>query len=307
MFGSQIIDIAIGMAFIYLLVSLVCSAVAELIEQFFKYRARKLEKGIQEMLDPNKASAVVECLYNHGLVNSLYKGSYGIAKKTELPSYIPARNFALALLDLMNNPPVGLVLPHNVTQAIRTLTISGQDLQQNVEAWYNSAMDRVSGWYKRRSQTIILTCGLVIATALNIDSVYVARTLSNDATLRQSLVAAAQEYAKQPGSNPNLTTEQKIKTNISTIEGLGLPVGWFNEGNDPARQWPGIPHDRSTLGTFGGDWLHLLYLHWMGWFLTAFAVSFGAPFWFDLLNKFMVVRATVKPHEKSQEDKSKDD
>jgi hypothetical protein len=32
----------------------------------------------------------------------------------------------------------------------------------------------------------------------------------------------------------------------------------------------------------------------------------GAPFWFDLLNKFMVIRSTVKPHEKSPEEGSED-
>jgi len=43
-----------------------------------------------------------------------------------------------------------------------------------------------------------------------------------------------------------------------------------------------------------------------GWVMTALAISFGAPFWFDLLNKFMVVRSTVKPHEKSPEEGSED-
>ena len=38
----------------------------------------------------------------------------------------------------------------------------------------------------------------------------------------------------------------------------------------------------------------------------AFAISLGAPFWFDMLNKFMVVRSTVKPHEKSSEETSGD-
>ena len=41
--------------------------------------------------------------------------------------------------------------------------------------------------------------------------------------------------------------------------------------------------------------------------MTGFALSLGAPFWFDMLNKFMVVRATVKPHEKSQDEGSKDE
>ena len=43
-----------------------------------------------------------------------------------------------------------------------------------------------------------------------------------------------------------------------------------------------------------------------GWVMTALAISLGAPFWFDTLNKFMVVRSTVKPREKSQAEASKD-
>ena len=41
--------------------------------------------------------------------------------------------------------------------------------------------------------------------------------------------------------------------------------------------------------------------------MTGFALSMGAPFWFDMLNKIMVVRATVKPHEKSLDEGSKDE
>src|SRR6185436_5649251 len=43
-----------------------------------------------------------------------------------------------------------------------------------------------------------------------------------------------------------------------------------------------------------------------GWVLTALAAAMGAPFWFDLLNKVMVIRSTVKPHEKSPEEGSED-
>jgi hypothetical protein len=43
-----------------------------------------------------------------------------------------------------------------------------------------------------------------------------------------------------------------------------------------------------------------------GWLITAGALSLGASFWFDMLNKIMVVRNTVKPQEKSQTEGSKD-
>jgi hypothetical protein len=44
----------------------------------------------------------------------------------------------------------------------------------------------------------------------------------------------------------------------------------------------------------------------LGWLLSAIAISLGAPFWFDALNKIMVVRSTVKPREKSRDESSKD-
>jgi hypothetical protein len=62
----------------------------------------------------------------------------------------------------------------------------------------------------------------------------------------------------------------------------------------------------NAFGALLGDSWNLLYSHWLGWLITALAVSLGAPFWFDTLNRLMVIRSTVKPHEKSKEQESKD-
>lgn len=43
-----------------------------------------------------------------------------------------------------------------------------------------------------------------------------------------------------------------------------------------------------------------------GWLITALAIMLGAPFWFDVMNRFMVVRSTVKPKEKSPDEASVD-
>jgi hypothetical protein len=83
------------------------------------------------------------------------------------------------------------------------------------------------------------------------------------------------------------------------IQSLSLPIGWDSE-DDVSRQWPGWHWKR-----YGG-WWYQIYWHLLGWLLTALAISLGAPFWFDLLNKFIVIRSAVKPHEKSPEEGSKD-
>src|ERR1700690_4392009 len=49
--------------------------------------------------------------------------------------------------------------------------------RQNIETWFNSSMDRVSGWYKRRTQLILFLMGLGIAVALNVNSVSLAGEL----------------------------------------------------------------------------------------------------------------------------------
>jgi len=44
----------------------------------------------------------------------------------------------------------------------------------------------------------------------------------------------------------------------------------------------------------------------LGWLITALALSMGAPFWFDLLNKLMRLRSSVSTSTTSQP-KGKDD
>ena len=373
MFNSTIIDVAIGMIFVYLLLSLICSAANEIIETFTKKRASDLERGINELLDNNPD--VVRTIYQHPLIYSLFPKPYSPGSKS-LPSYIPARNFALALLDFATSSPAATAaqasanvsdvkpevppatppddtkdkaesapaapaaaaslaaelvamrntiqgnpaVPDNLKKALLALVDASVEnpskLRKNIENWFDSSMDRVSGWYKRRSHLIVLFLGLGIAVALNVDSIALVRSLSTERAMRDSLVSAAQEYAKSnqasaqtapprqtpapvqtpsPVASPTPcvtadTPECRVQMNLAQIKQLGLPIGWtkqgFNDFTDFKR----------------GTWL----LNILGWLITALALSLGAPFWFDLLNKFIVVRSTVKPKEKSPEEESKD-
>src|SRR5580692_1461878 len=129
MFGSTVLDVALGLAFVFLFLSLICSAANELLELMLKKRARDLERGIIELLGaPDETNKFIAAIYNHGLINSLYRGQYSETPKWKLPSYIPARNFALALQDVYNlysakQGEVGIsVIPANVESAFQALT-----------------------------------------------------------------------------------------------------------------------------------------------------------------------------------------
>jgi hypothetical protein len=341
MFDSSVIDVAIGLVFVFLLLSFIASAVKEGLEALFKRRATDLENGIKELLGTDEiGKTFIESLYNHGLINSLFAGKYN-APKVQLPSYIPSKNFALALMDLRNQsqsqsqsqsegaaPRVSL--PQNVKQAFDAFEITaGKDadkMQKHVEDWYNSSMDRVSGWYKRRTQWWLFGIGILITLAVNVDCITIANRLSTDKTLREAVVQSAQEQAR---SNPALATVtsqtsstaqgkvasdtddsiRKIKVNLSALDGIGLPLGW----KEDLKEWH-IEKDRAENETVDDKkssalrdaYWNLIFSHIPGWLLTALAVSLGAPFWFDMLNKIMVVRSTVKPSEKSKEEGSKD-
>lgn len=408
-FGSTMIEVAIGIVFVYLLVSLLCSALNELVEALLKYRATYLKRGIRQLLGNE---ALAQQFFDHPLVKPLGKR----------PSYISARTFSLALWNIATTEVAkaqkaeakGQEIVEGVTQDVDTIRrlLSGledptfKDLKvslltlideaetgvrnkarvldaarKNVEDWYDDAMDRVSGWYKRRVHIILIILGLLAAFALNIDTIQITKALLYNDTLRKSVADAAEDYVRtHPAPTPvaaasttaaNTTTTNTAATNNAANAGaantaagstaatgatsqtpsptptpdpqaaaeqqarlakakinevraelnsLGLPIGWPTEpppvtddryqaiADDKARaaqraadvasyntdpRWP-------TPGPYGK------FLKILGLILTGLAVSQGAPFWFDLLNKFIVIRSTVKPKEKSPEEASKD-
>jgi hypothetical protein len=307
LFGSEIVDVAIGMIFTYLLLSLICSAVNELIEHRLKNRATDLQKGLCELLNDPDGSNLVKRVYDHGMVNGLFKGEYDpkAADKSNLPSYIPSRNFALAILGLLvpdNGAPssmasfreaIGKIENIQVKNALAAmLSAAGEDVEKfrgNIESWFNSAMDRVSGWYKRRSQLILFFLGVAAAAAMNVNSISIANDLWVHKAQRDALVSATQGYlVSHPPKEGQSEAEPGLKADLEGFRSYTLPIGW------------NISLDHDVKG-----WLYFGAGSLLGWLITAFAISLGAPFWFDLLNKFIVVRSTVKPHEQGLEERSK--
>ena len=95
MFGSAILDTAIGLIFVFLLISLVVSAANELLTAFFNWRAKNLFVGIRELLQDSSATGLVTFFYEHPLIR-------GLSANNQKPSYIPSRSFALAVLDIVS-------------------------------------------------------------------------------------------------------------------------------------------------------------------------------------------------------------
>lgn len=315
--GLDILQIAIGLCFVYLLLSLICSAVNEGLETILKNRSRDLERGLRELLSDEDGTSLVNLVYNHPLISGLFRDKYKThlvsrrllcSGKTyrgrTLPSYIPSSHFALALMDIVLPTSAGTpggakgALHRNEAQSTaavienlrsaaaafpnsqlsRALLViidaSGNDvarIRESLEHWFNSSMDRVAGWYKRRTQVVIFSIAMTSSALLNLDTIHIANRLATDSAVRSSLVATAQEYAQQKALElPDLS-----KT-IGELS-LGIPIGW----------------DNAPSNVYG--WL----LKLIGILASALAATLGAPFWFDLLNRFITLRGSVKPRDKA--------
>lgn len=73
-----------------------------------------------------------------------------------------------------------------------------EKLKEDIETWFNNSMDRVTGWYKRKTQIAHLLLGLLFTVLLNVDSVLIVRSLTSDPDLRKAVVAQAEKFAAEP-------------------------------------------------------------------------------------------------------------
>lgn len=314
MFNSQVLEVSIGLVFVFLLVSLILTAVMESVEAMTKSRAVDLEKAISELLEDRDGTGLRKDLYEHPLVAAMYPGTYAATRfdadgnkidggSRRSPSYIPRQQFALALLDLARSGKV----KGRVYEALETMRQSvGGDLERlrtEVEAWYDGAMDRASGWFRRRKQFLLFWFGLAVALALNVNAVTIGQELAKSTAMRQALADLAEQTAPTlvppDGTAVNLSlTADQVQVLRAQVSALELPVGWDGAALD--RVTAALDAARTPEG-----W-GLLALLAGGYLITAFAATLGAPFWFDVLNKIMVIRSTVKPTEKSKDEASED-
>lgn len=327
MFGSQVLETAAGLAFVYLVLSTFASAINEAIAGIFALRARGLESSLKNMLAENVAQPaalaaaaggapqiavaagatpaqagwnVASALLEHPVVSNL-SAPRAFWKGFSKPAYLEAGTFASVLLDIvapdsggslaqirasvdgLQNKELRRALLPLVDQAAGDI----DKARANIESWYDQAMDRLSGMYKRRAQFVLFVLGLVIAASMNIDTIRTVTTLWKDPVVREQLLEQAKEAAKsnRPGTATAPDLQQALKEAKTATDNfdqqyssMATPLGW---AKTPAEYYK----------TGWGQWWWLVCL--LGWLLTGVAVSFGAPFWFDFLNNTLKLNARL--------------
>lgn len=320
---DAMLEVSIGLVFAWLILSMATMQLQEWIGTVLSWRAQFLEKAIMNMLH---SQDLAKKFYDHPLIQSLREPG---KKGYKLPSYIPPQKFADAALDVFlsineagneeiraadtlsldelrarlqslkeANPALGRTLNHlfpNLDSKTADITEILAAARTKTESWFNDSMDRLSGWYKRHAHLWAFILGISLAFILNVDSVSIAQDLWREPTLRQTLVAQAQNAQTEEVSIPALKSE---------YENLNIPIGWGTIPATSADACGWMPGQAVHPAVWSNGECRILVnlpmmndgwgwmVKFIGLLISGAAAAQGSPFWFDILKKLINVRTT---------------
>jgi hypothetical protein len=280
MFNSTVLEVGIGLIFCFCAVSLIVSSINEGLSSFLTLRGKYLLKGIQTLFNEHSGGGLVLELYKHAGFNPASNGSESsVAQMKHMPSYAEPREFALAFTEILRSrvetgtdltTAINAIPDPQLRQLLTNLYCrAGADatrFEAELANWFDQAMQRLSGRYKRTLQWLTVLIGFVLAAMMNIDALHMFKVLWAHPALVSQLSGS------------------QLADAHSAVAGLtagSLPIGWeqppFNYGHDGL----GLNYSGAQLAQMAA-----------GWAITASSTLFGAPFWFDLLQKVTNLRGT---------------
>ena len=301
----NVLSLAIGMITVYLVLALSVTAFNEAIAALLSSRGKWLRRGVASLFS-NQArdhgNMAIACkVYDSPYIAYLQRGS------RFLPSYLPAwnllqgmleaasttRNRALSTLDDLREAARDLPEGSPIRVGLDNLLDAGdttvEDFQKRYEAWFATFEAQVMAWYRQKTQLVIGGLSVVVVLSMNVDTLQLVDQLATDPKVRETLAEQGSQLARQPGlgaadatlpaaSQPALQAAvETVQQRSASLNASGLKLGWTE------RAW------RST-------WQSPLSAieKLVGLLLSAFAVSMGAPFWFDLLKNLVSIRSVGK-------------
>ena len=305
MFGSQILEVAIGLAVVFFVLALASSAATELISQILAKRSKDLRKAIGRIVagqtrnlpknppDAKEAKAqnFVDQLYETSPIRPL------VASAKRNPSYISSSAFAAGVMEYLESGDFEERI-QTLPEGIRTRVEKSYEacegrvkkVQAELESWFDQSMERLSGVYKRWVKWVVLAATVVIVLAVNADSVNIATQLWDALPLRSAIVEAAADVGDPNAASP--TNIEEVADQLQGIEALGIPLLWDCEGD---------------CGGFG-DWVSRVFedqpRRALGWIITILLVSLGAPFWYGALTQLTSLRSSGGKPAPASEDRN---
>jgi len=255
---------------------------------------------------------ITSALFSHPLIDTL-------SQPGTKPSYIAPSCFAEAFIQVLSdggsltslrlklddrNTPLGKLFGPMLDQANGEI----ENFKSRIESHFSLVMDRVSGWYKRRSQGIMFIIGFLLAAALNVDTIYITQKFKASPDLVAQLVESSNKLDTTTSTlndTSGVSAEEiknlkekfdTLKEDINKFENMALPIGWNectnNKNNICLVESLGLAVQEEQKGYSIKGWPIL------GWFITALTATLGGPFWFDAISKLFTIRgAGIKPEQ----------
>lgn len=307
----NVLSLAIGMITVYLVLALSVTAFNEAIAALLSSRGKWLRRGVASMFSNDardRGDMAMACkVYDSPYIAYLQRGS------RFLPSYLPAWNLLQGMLDAASKTgnralstlddlrvaakdlPEGSPIRVGLENLLAAGDTTVEDFQKRYEAWFATFEAQVMAWYRQKTQLVIGGLSIVVALAMNVDTLQLVNQLATDPKVREALAEQGGQLARQPdlaaaaaslpaASPPAAASQPAIGAAVETLQqrsaslnASGLKLGWTQR--DWATTW------QSPLSVFE---------KLVGLLLSAFAVSMGAPFWFDLLKNLVSIRAVGK-------------
>ena len=314
MFNSQILDVAIGLAIMYLFQSILVSGISEALNIIFNSRGRILQRALQQALVYKDDTAT---LYTE-LYNSPFIRQYTRIKK--YPAYIRAEDFTNSIITSLRTSPEEAALTmdairerianfpagdfRDLLHAKAVLAEDNMDtFKQSITEWFSTYMAQVSEWYKNRIKIVIASLAFIVTLLLNVDSFSIMNELWKNDKLRESTVSLAETAFKNRLDNlENETTlsdstqlsnvVQSINGQYNMIFAFDFPITWEYAYHKTS---PTVPIDQLTI--FQKLWWTAQQLSLekiIGFLITTAAVTMGTPIWFDILKKLLSAKNESK-------------
>lgn len=278
MFGLDFLDLVIGLFVVYFVFAVMASALTEVVASALGMRSKNLMEGIRIMFQDDERA--MEAFYDHAAIKAL-------APPGKKPSYIPSDVVArvyTALTDVADAVDAKISQRTQERIAEATHVLVGDEIER-VRTLFDNTMDRAVGWYKRKTQLIILIIAIFSVTVANADTIMMVNSLWQDPTARDQLVAIAE---RQPAPDETQSDEEALRESVETresVESLGI-LGWESRDDDAETQSPRAVPDWPTDVDTLLPWITKV----VGLGVTVGAVSMGAPFWYSMLGKLLNAR-----------------
>ena len=207
------LDILLGLSLVFLVFALVVTSINEFVAAFLSSRAKWLRRGVASLLSPDpeklnmqSADSVLDSPY------VAYMGTPGM-QNTFKTSYISAWTLMQGVLStvagfkedafakvseiralaeqLPDKSPIRRVLIDLCARANGDLA----KFQALLDAWFATFEVQLTAWYRQKTQYVLVGLSILVAGAMNVDTVNIVRQLSSDPKVRNAVVVEAMKAA----------------------------------------------------------------------------------------------------------------